>query len=251
VLIGIKSKFHRGVQDISDCKFCTWIRKRVCTDCDAKINAFWDKSSDWEYWETGYFELRDEESDANRDLLDRADGPLRDNPETARAIYLDLAQGGSPTAMFHVGLCSANGSSVERDDWDAMEWYRAGTIAGSWTAAMAYAKLLNQHGDFESCDEVLDDAIKKGVVTAYYRMARYKYGRAPNRRTAREIRSLLDYAIANEHPGAEMFLSELMTRGKFGLRNIIGGIRLGVNCMNRYESEFSDTSDIDPTPAAL
>jgi TPR repeat protein len=184
-------------------------------------------------------------------LLDQAGDLWSTNPAAATAIYLKLAQSGSPVAMFHAGYCLETGRGSDRDEWSAMEWYHAGSEAGSWTAALGYARLLNKLGYYEECDRVLENGIDVGVVTAIYRMARCKYERVPNRRMAREIRPMLDKAIALEHPGAEFFLSELMTRGKFGIGSIFRGIKLGIACLNGIEGESPTSGEADRAPAAL
>lgn len=239
------------MQHIPNCRLCSWLRKRICADCDAQFDALWKYTNGWEYWETGYYQLRDEEPDRNRELLDRADGLLEPNPTAAAAAYLELAESGSPTALYYIGWCFETGSGVGQDDWQAMDWYYKGTVAGSWTSALSYARLLNKHGHFDDCDAVLDDGVEAGLITAYYRKARYCYERNPGKKSAQEIRHLLDHAIAHDHPGAEVFLFELMVWGKFGFRNIVNGIKLGIACFDRYEVEMSGAQRADPETAEL
>lgn len=191
--------------------------------------------------------MRHEESEANRALLDEARELGPKDPGGASAIYLGLAQSGSPTAMFHAGWCLETGIGVERDLESAIYWYGQGLDAGSWTSALAYARLLDRRGDCEDCDKLLESGVDADIASAAYRLAKYRYDRSPSRRTAQEIRPLLDRAIAQGHPGANFFLSQLMFKGKFGLGNVFAGIRLGVSCINGLEADEEAEADARST----
>ena len=228
---------------MSNCDLCAWVRKRFFPKQEAACEALWSASSDWEYYETGYFDMIEEECEANRAMLDEARELRPKDPGGARAIYLGLAQSGSPTAMFHTGWCLETGTGVERDSELAIDWYGQGLDAGSWTSALAYARLLDQSGDRKNCDKLLESGVDADIASAAYRLAKCRYDRSPRRRTAQEIRPLLDRAIARGHPGAKFLLSQLMSKGKFGFGNVFAGIRLGVSCMNGFEAKEDAEAD--------
>ena len=236
---------------MSVCNICDWVRRRFFPEEEAACKALWSASSDWEYYETGYFEMLDDEPEANRALLDRAADLKSGDSEAASSIYLDLAKSGSPTAMILAGWCLENGAGVERDDWQAVDWYRAGIATGSWTAAIFYALLFEKLGHPEHCEAGLQDGIDAGLATASYRLARCRYERARSRTTAREIRELLDRAITLGHPGAKLYLAELQIRGKYGIGSIFRGVRLMSACLEEYGAEPEGKSQTKPIPADL
>ncbi|MFM5894980.1 MAG: tetratricopeptide repeat protein [Novosphingobium sp.] len=238
-----------GEELISECNFCGWARKRICPECEANYAAFWRASSDWEYSETGYSHDFYDESEANQRRLDEARELLATDPPAAYASYLELANAGSMTAMFHLALCLEAGTGVDCNLDQALHWYGEGLDAGSWTSALEYARLLDRTGDREACDKLLQSGVNAGLATAAYRLARYQYNRSQMRRTAREIRPLLDRAIEKGHPGATFFLSELMTKGKLGLGNIFAGIRMGAAAIGNVAAETQEKPDNGSVPA--
>ena len=216
------------------------MRSRICAECDATVAAIWRNSDDWEYVETGYFDLLDREPEAVRTMLRKADDVILSNPEGAFAIYLELANSGSPIAAHLVGWSLDSGTGVARDQWQAMEWYCKALDAGSWSASVAYARILDQLGFFELCDEVLEDVVSAGLATARSWLARLRSSRSKGRRSELDTRLLLDLAVELGHPGAELYLAQLMAGGAFGLGSIYKGIRLFMACLERFEAGSID-----------
>ena len=62
------------------------------------------------------------------------------------AFYV-LAKEGNPKAQFNVGLIYANGKGVNRDIFQAKEWYRKAAKQGNTAAQYNLAKLISQNYD--------------------------------------------------------------------------------------------------------
>lgn len=226
-----------------NCRFCAWVRRIVCPTCEAAMAAFWDAMFAWENAETGYSELYYEEPEAVRAQLQETFDLEPGHPEQAFANRLELAEAGSPTAMYLIARAYDTGSGVSADSWQAMNWYYRAICAGSWTATIDYARLLDKVGEYEACDQVLKDGIDADLATSRYLLARLRYERAPGRKAAREVRPLLDRASKQGHPGAEREISRLMFLGKFGFGQIREGSRRIVALKRRYENELPSETE--------
>jgi len=62
------------------------------------------------------------------------------------AFYV-LAKDGDPKAQFNVGLIYANGKGVNKDSYQAMEWYKKAAEQGNSAAQYNLAKLIAQRPD--------------------------------------------------------------------------------------------------------
>jgi hypothetical protein len=203
---------HRG-GTILHCRFC------------AEWNARqWERSDAWERAHSNESELWSQESERNLELIDRASVVQSTDPAAALLLYLEASEGGSAWGMLQVGLYYHNGLAVEADfDW-AQEYYRRAIVAGSWMATIYYARLLADHGHHEDAENLLQDGVAADFVPACYWLPLFRYRRDASRRTAREIRPLLQHAADRGHPMAQIFLGRLMAGGRFGLRYIPAGI---------------------------
>ncbi len=64
------------------------------------------------------------------------------------AFYV-LAKEGHPKAQFNVGLIYAKGKGVNKDSYQAMEWYKKAAEQGNTAAQYNLAKLISQRPDKE------------------------------------------------------------------------------------------------------
>jgi len=63
--------------------------------------------------------------------------------------FYTLAKKGDPKAQFNVGLIYANGKGVNKDTYQAMEWYKKAAEQGNTAAQYNLAKLIAQRPDKE------------------------------------------------------------------------------------------------------
>lgn len=119
----------------------------------------------------------------------------------------------------------------------AQEYYRRAIQGGSWTATIHYARLLDELGHYETCDQVLEDGVALGFVPSYFWLAWLRYKRSKTREACREVRPLLEYAARAGHPGARRKLSDWMLLGRFGPRAIFRGVLLSFRLARDYAGE--------------
>jgi hypothetical protein len=206
------------------CRLCAWLCDRICPP-DSSASGFWRASFDWEQayasdWEPpeqgATFRKRRQEA---KELLD-------EDPAAAFAIHRELAEDGSPFSMLKTGWNYESGRGTAVDLAAAEEFYRRALCAGSWKATLSYAGMLFKRGADSAWPSTLGDGADKGFIPAFFWLAWYRYKRAPGRKTAREVRPLLETAAGAGHPGARLMLARWKASGKFGLREIPNGIRL-------------------------
>jgi TPR repeat protein len=223
---------------ISGCAFCDRVVRWICPECVATIKAYWDASRDWEYSETGYYDLFDADTEAQRERFRQADSALEISPADAFNDFRELAREGSIVSMHLVAWCYSSGTGVRANSSRARRWYYKAIVAGSWCATIDYARLLDKEGWYAECDEVLNDGIKAGLATSHYWLARLRFQRAPGRATAQAAKGLLEYAVDRGHLGAQVALSNLYVSGRLGLRNIPRGFRLMRERSRKYPVGF-------------
>jgi hypothetical protein len=183
-------------------------------------SQFWRSVHLWEE------EQADElETDENWQATNDANELFADDPPAAIARCYELSDRGSPWAALTLGWCHERGVTVQQDDGLAIEWYYKAICNGSWYATLGYARLLEHHGYHIEVDDVLQDGVDKGFAPALYRLAILKYRRKPGRKSANEVRELLEQARLAGHPASELFLAGLAAFGRFGVREIPQGWR--------------------------
>lgn len=221
-------------------KFISWLRDLFFPEIRAALEQLTQVTAEFEWLETGYFDLRDQESQEVQAGLDKAwDLRTERSEDDAFVLYREMAEAGSPTAACMVAWCLQWGEGTDADPIAAMDWYFKAIEGGSWLGTIEYAKLLDRLGYYDTADEVLADGISAGLATAYYTQAKLKYERSPSRASARSVRPLLDRAIALGHPYAEYFLMRLQFSGKFGAGEVRTGIRWSSNFMARYRDSIA------------
>jgi len=209
-----------------DCILRKWICGNVASDWDSLQSKIDEKTESWERLHSNYSELWAIEPEPDR--IEEANGIASLKRKEAFAIYLDLANQGSIIGMLMAGWYYEFGSSsAETPDYDlAAHWYIRAINQRSWLATLAYARLSAKKGQYEDCEAVLADGVRKGWAPAYFWLAWYRHKQSPGRQAYGEIQRLLQYAAEQGHPGAKFQLARRMGRGKFGIRQIPHGIRL-------------------------
>lgn len=204
------------------CRLCSWICDRFCPPALASKGP-WDGALDWEEdfaapWEPA-------EGEAVRQRWAQARSLVDSDPAAALAIYVELAEGGSPFSMLKAGSFYERGRGTAPDSAIAEDFYRRALSAGSWRATLRYAHLLFKRGADDCWPSTLRDGVDNGFIPAFFWLGWYSYKRAPRAKTAREVRHLLETAAAAGHPGARLVLVRWAMGGKFGLREIPRGFR--------------------------
>jgi TPR repeat protein len=207
------------------CKFCERVRQR-----------FWRHSDAWERTLSSDWEVSSKETDQAREALNAA-AAMRETDPAALQLYLEAAEAGSVFAMGRVGWQYWTGTGTAPDLAKAQDYYRRAIEGGSWMATIHYAKLLDELGHRDTCDQVLEDGVAVGFVPAYFWLAWLRYKRSRTRKACREVRPLLEYAARAGHPGARRKLSQWMLLGRFGPREIFRGVLLNFRLAREYADE--------------
>jgi TPR repeat protein len=178
------------------------------------------------------------ESEQTRRMLNQAAAMSETDPATLQ-LYLEAAEAGSVIAMGRVGWQYRTGTGTAPDLAKAQEYYRRAIQGGSWTATIHYARLLDELGHYETCDQVLADGVALGFVPSYFWLAWLRYKRSKTREVCREVRPLLEYAARAGHPGARRKLSQWMLLGRFGPREIVRGVFSSFRLAHEYAGEVA------------
>ena len=208
----------------------------MCKLCARFWQRFWRHSDAWERAHSNDREMWSKESDQTRATLNAAAAMSETDP-AALQLYLGAAQAGSVIAMGRVGWQYWTGTGTTPDLAKAQEYYRRAIQGGSWSATIHYARLLDELGHYDICDEILEDGVAVGFVPAYFWLAWLRYKRSKTREACREGRPLLEYAARAGHPGARRKLAQWMLLGRFGPREIFRGLRLSFRLVHEYAGE--------------
>jgi len=92
-------------------------------------------------------------------------------------------------------------------------------------ATLDLAKLLFEQRINEKWEGILENGVESDFIPAGFWLAWYRYKRNPGRKTALDLRPLMEQAAKSGHPGARMMLARWKGRGKFGLREVRSGFR--------------------------
>jgi TPR repeat protein len=215
----------------------------ICRLCDRFWDRFWEKCDAWERAHSNESELWSEEADQSRELIDRAFAIQNADRAAAFEIFLEAAEAGSAWAAETVGVHYHAGTDVAADFDKAQEYYRRAICAGSWMATIGYARLLAAHGHYDTCEGVLEDGVSSDFVPAYFWLAWFRYEQSGSRKACGEVRPMLEYAARKGHPGANFYLAKWMLSGRFGLREIWGGIKLTLQFACRWGREEAEEAD--------
>lgn len=214
------------------CKLCARLRAHLWEKTDAWERAYASESAPW--------------SDDPVETLERIEQAYAvQNTDRAAAfrLFLEAAEAGSAWALGVVAWRYWTGTDVAADFDKAQEYYRRAMGAGSWMAAIHYARLLAELGQYEDCESVLEDGVSKDFVPAYFWLAWSRHQRCKSRKVCREIKSMLEHAAEAGHPAAQVVLGQWMARGRFGLRAIPTGLKWISRWASRPEAEVDIFGD--------
>jgi TPR repeat protein len=230
------------------CRLCAWLCDRLCPP-DANGNP-WRAAYDWEEHYASDWEPAEEGDDLRR-RWHEAENLVDENPARALAIYVELAEAGSPFSMLRAGRLYEDGHGTEPDPAVAEDYYRRALSAGSWRATIRYADLLFKRGAHDKWPSTLGDGVQKGFIPSCFWLAWYHYKRMPSRRSAREVRPLLEAGVEAGHPGAIMLLARWTASGKFGVRKIPDGLRMIRTLAQSYSQSESRNEVYEPVDVAM
>ena len=211
----------------------------MCKFCERFWQRFWRHSDAWERAHSNDREMWSKESNESRETLDAAAAMGATDP-AALQLYLEAAEAGSVIAMGRVAWQYWTGTGTVADPAKAQEYYRRAIQGGSWTATIHYARLLDEFGHHDACDQVLKDGVALGFVPAYFWLAWLRFKRSRSRQTCSEVRPLLEHAARAGHPGARRKLSQWMLLGRFGPREIFRGVSLHLRLAREYAGEVAN-----------
>lgn len=205
----------------------------------------------WEHDFASHWEPA-EEGAAIRGRWAEAESLREEHPAVALAIHLELAEAGSAHSTIMAGWYHQTGRGAEQDNAAAEEFYRRALCMRSWRATILYAKLLFKRGAHDKWPSTLQNGVDNGFIPSFFWLAWFRYKQSPSRRTAREVRPLLETAAEAGHPGAKAILVRWTMSGKFGLREIPRGLRMARELLqSQIDSENTDEGTAEKAVAAL
>ena len=207
------------------CRFCKWFCDRFCPKGFGS-EALWDISHQWDEDYASQWDEWQDYSDAVEASIEEAQVQEVSEPEKALTIYRHLADDGVIWAMNMCGWHYKNGVGTPIDSQKALDYFYKGLTAGSWKSTLYYSNLLFRMDEHDSWPAVLQDGIDREFIPSFFWMAWYRYKVSPNRKTARNMKPLLEKASKTGHPGARLLLARWTFSGKFGLRAIPEGFRM-------------------------
>jgi TPR repeat protein len=203
--------------------------------------TLWRRISDWDraaagdvdqWWDEPHFE-------SLLEIIDLWDS----EPVTAYQKYSELADKGSVHAMIWLGHCYNYGHGTRADFENAYTSYGRAISAGSWVATLEIAKLLFKNGFNQEGVDFLEQGIEAEFTPANFWLARHYLKHSWSRKTFRSVRSLLDYAVDEGHPGAEALLAVAMLFGRYGIKDIRKGFTLLNTAIKRREQ--ADAAELE------
>jgi hypothetical protein len=208
----------------------------MCKFCERFWQRLWRHSDAWERAQSNDRELWSKESEQTLESLNAA-AAMNETDPAALQLYLEAAEAGSVVAMGRVGWQYWTGTGTAPDLVKAEEYYRRAIEGGSWTATIHYARLLDELGHHDTCDQVLEDGVAAGFVPAHFWLAWLRYKRSKTRQACREVRPLLEHAARAGHPGAKRKLSQWMLFGRLGPLEILRGALWNLRLAREYAGE--------------
>lgn len=225
------------------CRFCIWLCARLCPP-EMGNDRFWAYVYDWEHKFARDWEPWEEDEDL-RNRGKKASALVATDPQQALAEFESLATQGFVWAMRWAGALHSGEQGVEQDLQKAEEYYYEALLGGSWMATLELSKLLNRNKINDRWECILEDGDGVGFLPASYWLGWYRYKRKPSRKTAREVRQLLEKAAVGGHPGARLQLAGWKAKGKLGLRNIPHGFRELGEVARRFSDGVSEEVKIE------
>lgn len=187
----------------------------------AEISRQWRA---WDYAQANDRQIRD--ADPEQDQVTDAASLLDRDPDRAFFLLLTLAQQGSVWAMVNLGWCCAVGCGAPTNATDAEYWYKRAYDAGCDRALLDYAGMLERRGALHLAQEVYAAGAARGWAPAIFHAVRLDLRDAKTLEARLRQKPNLERAAALGSPAALFLLTKYMVRGRFGVRNVAGGLRL-------------------------
>lgn len=184
-------------------------------------------SREWRAWD--YAQANDDEirnSDPEQDRVADAANLLDRDPSHAFFLLLTLAREGSVWAMVNLGWCCAVGCGVPANPTDAEYWYKRAYEAGCDRALLDYAGMLERRDALDLAQKAYTAVAARGWAPAIFHAARLELRNAKTLEARLRQKPNLERAAALGSPAALFLLTKYMVRGRFGVRNVAGGLRL-------------------------
>jgi len=206
------------------CNLCDWLGNLLGVS-DKERNCIWYQADRWEDDFAQKWEPWDD--DESRRLRASAAAKLVEiDSQAGLREFLELSELGSAWSMRWVGHLYSGAHGIERNAKLAEDYFRKALCAGSWLATIPYANCLYRRGAHDKWPSTLADGVDRGFVPAFYWQAWNHYRLSPSRKTAQEMRPLLQRAAREGHPGAKALLARWSMRGRFGFGQIWRGLRM-------------------------
>ena len=232
-----------------------WIETRLwprhAARREARREAVQKRLSDWRYARTNDKDVIDR--DADRAALSEADKLWRSDPEAALPQLQALAERGSVWGMHLLGYAFERGIGTAPDPSLAEGWYRRAADGGCQQALLRLGRIYELRGEFAASMKVYEVGKAAHLGPAMYRLAWIKLRQSRTPEQFEDARSLFEQAAAQGDLGAQMDFSHLLTRGRFGWRRMLPGLRLawdGAIKIVAIENETEAAAQVGDVPPA-
>lgn len=206
-----------------------WIFRRLCSACAERRDQVWRGVEDFDRTHSWEYELWEEQPEALNTRCEKAWELRRSSDEADHAACAaqlkELAEAGHPFAMTSLAGMYQRGIGVQQDRSLAVHFYGEAFEAGSWLAGLYYARMMENSGEQEIVDDILESGVRNRHLPAFFWLAYFRFRRNPGRKTAQAVRPLLEELIGQQHHGARYMLSGMKLRGYYGLRDVREGYR--------------------------
>lgn len=200
-------------------------------------NWVWEDTRKWDMANANWDEIDEHEPDIEL-IIQALDFSDSGNYSEAIPILCCLAEQGSARAMIELGEYYEFGYGVSINIDLAESWYRRASAGGSQYAMLECAHFAASRKDYSKCDVILQPGVDIGWASAAFWQAYYRYIQQDSKDTYRSILPLLRMADKCEHPGGQIYLTNFMVRGKFGLFRMPVGflraVRLAIIRLNKH-----------------
>ena len=157
--------------------------------------------------------------------VDAAVAQRADEPAAAFQALLALAQAGSPWGMLAVAHCYLDGRGVETDRMEGERWYGRAFETGSQRGLLGYGGFLEKRGELDLAEAVYGAGVEQDWAPALWRLAMLQLRRSNTAQTRRAIRPMVERAAEGGSLSAALWLARTMLRGRYGLGEVIPGLR--------------------------
>jgi len=204
--------------------------------------VFQARQQEWRFAQANNEEIWKHDSDL--DSVRRAEKLREDDPKAAFAQLHALAEAGSVWSMLLTGYAYLTGEGTTADEAAAEQWLRRAAGLGCQDAQLRLGSLYRKRRDFVECERIYGMG-PDGVwspATYYLAWAKLRQPATPQR--TQDARRLLELAASQGDIEAELDLSVLMVRGRFGMRLIPVGLRRSFPAAGRAVAFCDSTAPV-------